>query len=370
MSDINLHSSGLQSATYVPNRFIDEYMASANGEFVKIYLYLLRCMNQKDAHFSLSEIADRFEHTEKDIQRALHYWEKVNLLQLEYSADKQLAGICMLSDTETVPPLAVTALAEPPNEVLVPDAPSAQTHVNENEVDAPEDEIKQKKDSYTLDELSAFQEREDIREILFITESYLGRTLNPMEIRTILFWYDGLGMATELIEYLIETSIGNNHTSLRYMEKIALNWKDENICTVKQARIAKSLYSKTAIFVMKQFGIAGRNLVESELTYINKWFNEFAFSNEIVQEACKRTLSSIGKPNFEYADQILTNWHTQKVRHRDDILKIDLSYKKLQSSGFTPEQRQKKVASNKFNNFTQRSYDFNILEKQLLDSNK
>ena len=46
MADITLNGSRLLSSTCVPNIFIDKYMTSANGEFVKIYLYLLRCMDQ------------------------------------------------------------------------------------------------------------------------------------------------------------------------------------------------------------------------------------------------------------------------------------------------------------------------------------
>ena len=70
MANITLHSDSQTSATSVSNIFIDEYMSDANGEFVKIYLYLLRQLNAPDAAFSISAMADKFEHTEKDIKRA------------------------------------------------------------------------------------------------------------------------------------------------------------------------------------------------------------------------------------------------------------------------------------------------------------
>ena len=41
MAKILIHSDSASSATSVSNIFIDEYMSDANGEFVKIYLYLL-----------------------------------------------------------------------------------------------------------------------------------------------------------------------------------------------------------------------------------------------------------------------------------------------------------------------------------------
>ena len=99
MANIKLHSDSPVSATSVSNTFIDEYMSDANGEFVKIYLYLLRLMNAPQASFSISSIADKFEHTEKDVKRALAYWERMHLLQLEYDNDKNLTGIRMLDSS-------------------------------------------------------------------------------------------------------------------------------------------------------------------------------------------------------------------------------------------------------------------------------
>ena len=51
MAKILIHSDSASSATSVSNIFIDEYMSDANGEFVKIYLYLLRLMNAPDSAF-------------------------------------------------------------------------------------------------------------------------------------------------------------------------------------------------------------------------------------------------------------------------------------------------------------------------------
>ena len=96
MAKILIHSDSASSATSVSNIFIDEYMSDANGEFVKIYLYLLRLMNAPDSAFSISSIADKFEHTEKDVKRALSYWERMHLLRLEYDTEHNLTGICLI----------------------------------------------------------------------------------------------------------------------------------------------------------------------------------------------------------------------------------------------------------------------------------
>ena len=75
MSHLTIYQSNYVDATVVSNLFIDEYMKDANDAQIKVYLYLLRMMNAREAT-SVSDIADKFNHTEKDILRALKYWEK------------------------------------------------------------------------------------------------------------------------------------------------------------------------------------------------------------------------------------------------------------------------------------------------------
>ena len=150
MANITLDSSGLLSSTCVPNIFIDKYMTGANGEFVKIYLYLIRCMDQSKQTCSISELADVFEHTEKDILRALAYWEKMHLLHLEYDANREVSGISL----------------ELPHKTPSSCPPSQPKAEDEKQ--------------YTLEQMEQFQNDEGVQEILFITENYLGRTLNQI----------------------------------------------------------------------------------------------------------------------------------------------------------------------------------------------
>ena len=75
--------------TPVADAFIDNYMAAANGEYVKVYLYILRHQNQED--LTLEQIADALNHTEADVKRAINYWQKAGVL--ENVQDNTLEGI-------------------------------------------------------------------------------------------------------------------------------------------------------------------------------------------------------------------------------------------------------------------------------------
>lgn len=383
MADILLKGSGLLSCTCVPNIFIDKYMITANGEYIKIYLYLLRSMNQSGTAFSVSMLADIFEHTEKDILRALLYWEKANLLCLDYNDLGEITSITLtLPEQEAVLNTAVSNAAKQQTADTLSTADSMELHTKDTTDDLmakgadtadtttesaylPSDG----KEIYTTEQLESFQDDESVQEILFITENYLGRTLNSTDIRTILYWYDGLHFSTDLIEYLIETCISNGHTSLRYMEKIALSWAEAGISSVAQARAEHSAHHQDVYAVMNAFGIHGRNLIPAEIKTIQKWTGQYAFSMDIIKEACRRTIQSTGKASFEYADTILNNWHKNNVHNMNDIIKLDAAHQKSKAAAKSKATASQASANNRFNNFPQRSYNYDQLEKQLLKTN-
>ena len=90
MTAINISSDIATSFTTVSDIFIDQYMPKANGEFVKVYLYLLRATGSGAGIATISEIADHFSNTEADIIRALNYWASEGILQVQTGADGRL----------------------------------------------------------------------------------------------------------------------------------------------------------------------------------------------------------------------------------------------------------------------------------------
>lgn len=369
MSMIQLKSDYPHNHISVPRVFIDKYMADANGEFVKVYLFLLRCMGSSaTSDCSISAIADHFNYTEKDILRALKYWEKVGVLSIELNSKNQLTGVCFKDLTGGVQP-TVTPMVEitvaPKEAATIEEAP-AVADAKPARGKKTTTSTTSKKREYTLDEVKEFTSNDEISELLFIIETYLKHPLNSTEMNAVFFWYDGLKFSRELIEYLVEYCITTGHSSLRYMDKVAIGWSENGIDSIEKAKEHVSIRSKAYYSIMKAFGISGRNLADSEIAYVNKWSKEYAFDIEIIQEACKRTISATQKPSFEYANTILTNWHNQNVHTLKDITNLDEAYSKTKRST-TPVQTTN-VKRNKFNNFEQRTYDFDKLEKMLLTS--
>ena len=97
MDYILLCTNHIPPITTIYNSFIEDYMPAANGSYVKVYLYIAKCLQAKESNFSISSLADQLENTEKDILRALMYWEKKGLMSLNRDkATGEILGLEML----------------------------------------------------------------------------------------------------------------------------------------------------------------------------------------------------------------------------------------------------------------------------------
>lgn len=398
MTAINISSDIATSFTTVSDIFIDQYMPKANGEFVKVYLYLLRATGSGAGIATISEIADHFSNTEADIIRALNYWASEGILQLQSGADGQIMGInlCSLSvsgvqaaQSNIQSTVADNAAQNNLQNSVVNNAAQNISTVNTRMHDSVVEKLKSQtpdkaassQKEYTLDEIKEFRKNPDISELFFIIETYLKHTLSSTDTNMVLYWLDELHFSTDLVEYLVEYCITKGHSSLRYMNKVALGWADAGIKTVDQAKDDAAAHSQIYYSVMKALGITGRNLVDSEVSLINKWVGEYGFDIELVKAACSKTISAIQKPSFEYTDSILANWRKKDVHTLKDVEVLDANFAKANKASATGSSQGTNAANgsskpksnnssskNKFNNFNQRNNDYDKLEKLFLNS--
>lgn len=389
MTAINISSDIATSFTTVSDIFIDQYMPKANGEFVKVYLYLLRATGSGAGIATISEIADHFSNTEADIIRALSYWASEGILQLQSGTDGQIIGInlCSLSVSgmQATQSNIQSAVADNAAQNNLQNISTADIRMQDSVVEKLKSQTPDKPASsqkeYTLDEIKEFRKNPDISELFFIIETYLKHTLSSSDTNMVLYWLDELHFSTDLVEYLVEYCITKGHSSLRYMNKVALGWADSGIKTVDQAKDDAAAHSQIYYSVMKALGITGRNLVDSEVSLINKWVGEYGFDIELVKAACSKTISAIQKPSFEYTDSILANWRKKDVHTLKDVEVLDANFAKANKASATGSSQGTNAANgsskpksnnssskNKFNNFNQRNNDYDKLEKLFLNS--
>lgn len=340
MAGLTLSGSQQINVTLISNEFIDHYMGDANGEFVKVYLYLLRCMAKTPEDFSLHMIADQMNLTERDVNRALKYWEQKGLMKLNAGQQGVIHSISLL-EAKAFPK---TVSAGPSNDVAVS---------LEEPLPSPSD-----KDAENL---------MLCRELGLIAEQYLKRTLNSDEINKIMYFYEHLHFSADLIEYLFDHCVTIGNRNFRYIESVATSWADQGITTVKQAKAEGQHYRREYFAILKAFGIQNRVPIDLEVQYMKKWLDDYHFTTEVIHEACQRTITKTGKPTFAYADSILKNWKEHGILAKRDIAALDKAHYARQANPADKDKntRQPRPAA-RFNNFEQREeYDFNQLEKQL-----
>ncbi len=349
-----------QTFTEVPNYFLDHYMPGANGEFVKVYLCLLRSGDS----LSVSLLADRLSCTENDIMRAMRYWEQEGLLRLRFE-ETILKEVSLLDVSPSKASSAKISSVDSASKDAARQGPTASLSTSSEPMvlSTVSDYIPPEKPHYTAAQMNQFIKLDDVNQALYVAQRYLGRTLNSTETATILYFYDSLGFPADLIEYLIEYCVSRDKKSMRYIEAVALSWAKQGIHTVERAKEVSTLYNKNCFAVMKAFGLSNRNPADAEAGFIKKWTGSMGFSLDIILEACRRTIQAIHQPSFEYADSILTHWQEKSVHHLSDIQRVD---QLRRDSKETKPEKAPRTPSNRFNNMTPRSYLYEDLEKQLL----
>ena len=419
MDHILLCTNHIPPITTIYNSFIEDYMPAANGSYVKVYLYIAKCLQAKESNFSISSLADQLENTEKDILRALMYWEKKGLMSLNRDkATGEILGLEMLIpfaerdfDTyentakESAASLGVDsdlsesgalnrrnsdlsetgALDRRNSDFSETDAANTSTYESSG-TDAPSNvnsdvhrasSSAQEKNSSTVkpiqvppEQIQELSANEDFVWVCNVVESYLERPMKPTEIQLITYLYGTLHFSRELILHLYDYCISMGKTACNYIQTVALSWHEQGIKTPEQAQNASVRYLASYNAVSRALGL-GRGLAEIEKKYVDHWQNDWNMDLSVILEACNRTVLKLHHADFKYTEGILSHWNEQNVRTLQGVEQSDLHYAqtKDQKEKKKPSTSGKQTPRNQFQNFKQRdvsSEELQELERKLL----
>lgn len=344
MDQILLCSNHIPLVTSISNSFIQSDMLDANGSYVKVYLYLSMCIQSGEKNLSISSLADKMENTEKDIIRALHYWEKKGLmLLLRNEQDGRITGIEITNPDNQDAHYAKTSMPASEMSDTVDNCQENQTipDVQTDSTSTPKtdeyDSVTQNRKTVT-DEITASQELpaftvteeqtlrlskdENFSWTCLIVESYLERPLQTAEVQLLTYLFDSLKFSKDLILHLYEYCCSLKKTNVKYVQAVAISWAENNITTPEQAQAQTANYSAAHTAIAKALAL-GRPLAKIECEYVERWHNQWQMDLAVIIEACNRTMLSIQKADFKYTDGILTNWHKKNVRTLQDVQVCD-----------------------------------------------
>lgn len=319
--------------TLVSNVFIEKYMPKARGEFIKVYLLMLKYNNSGEMGANSTILASTLNLLESDILNALNYWNDEGVIKL-IPIDKM-------------------------------------GNYNIEFIDLVEDSKSRNKEVNLLEALNKTSTKDMLNDI----ERLLGRPLSPKEMTTYLSWQEEFNFSSELILILIEYCVSRGKSDYRYIEKVAIAWHDMNITSIDDAQnyIKKTEDKWIKIrHILNYLGIKNPELMKPQQEMLEKWIIDYAFPLEVIEKACNICFQRLNRSDFKYIDGILSSWNKNNLKTLAAIENKEVAYKASQSPHNNKSFIKKTPEVNplKFNNFEAREYDYDSLEKKLLGWDK
>lgn len=279
--------------TPIENIFINHYMPSARGDYVKVYLYgLKRCYNNHLTSISNSDIAKDLALLETDVKRAWDYWVEEGIIEVEYTGTND-ASISFFN--------------------------IAGTFLYKNKP------IEDKAKSRNQKKLSELEKR-IARMFDTIQDMYESRTVTKSEMLMFRRWLEDYNFTPEAIILLVEYSLNmiNNKEQtfsvaqvMSYLEKVANGFYTAGVRDhIDTENHIKAMINRRKIYydILKYLGIK-RNPMVSEIKFIDSWLDDYGFSLEIIKEALTRS----NQPNLKYIDGILKSWNQKGLNSLEAI---------------------------------------------------
>lgn len=313
--------------TPVSNVFIERYMPKARGEFIKVYLLMLKYNFTGEPGVNSTVLATTLNLLESDIINALNYWNEegiIKLLPIDNMGNFHIEFIDLSEEgTNNVDKFNLV------------------------------EELTDNSNGYMLKDIGKL----------------LGRTLSPSEVETYIGWKKDFKFSSELILILIEYCASKGKTNFRYIEKVAIAWNEMNIKTVDDAQnYIRKTEDKWGTYreILKFLGIRNTDIMKPQEDLLEKWTSTYGYSLEVIKKACDICFQRLNRADFKYIDGILSSWNKDKLKTLEDIEKKEANFKNSSNKKAFNNSKNNNKPKLRFDNFKGREYDYDDLEKKLL----
>ena len=195
--------------------------------------------------------------------------------------------------------------------------------------------------SYSSAQLAGAAEDREFLELVEFAARSLGKSFNTHDVSTLYSFVDTLCLPYDVIMLGIEHCVTEGKMSLRYVEKLLIDFADREINTYEKAdnyiraRIAfKGFEGK----IRTLLGLGQRSLTAKEKTMLTAWQNEFKTPDALITLAYERTVEKTGKASMSYMNKILENWHEAGFKTVEDVEVGDKKSESANTSSFDPDE--------------------------------
>ena len=275
----NADLSSLFSNTLIPDIFFSEYLSEANGDFIKVYLYML-FLSKYDKDIKINDLSKKLVLPVKTIQDAVKYWEDQGLIT------KKNTGYIINNIQE----IELHKLYKP-------------------------------KTALSADQLQKSAENQKrAKAIEFINNKYFSGLMPTTWYPEIELWFKKYNFDEEVMIALFGYCFDKSALHKNYVQTVAEAWNQNNIKTFNDLDVYYEKQEKLKVIaktISKKLGLS-RGLTQYEYAYIEKWNIDYGYGLDVIEIALKKTTSK-ANPNFDYLDKLLTDWHDRGFKTPNDV---------------------------------------------------
>lgn len=303
--------STLFSNTEIPDIFFSEYLSQANGDYIKVYLYML-FLSKYDKDIKVNDLSKKLVLPLKTIQDSVKYWEEQGIIT------KKNTGYIINNLQE----IELHKLYKP-------------------------------KTALSAEQLQkSTDNQQKAKAIEYINNKYFSGLMPTTWYPDIELWFQKYQFDEEVMIALFGYCFDRSALHKNYIQTVADAWFKNNIKSFNDLDVYYEKQEKLKMIastISKKLGL-NRQLSQYEYAYIEKWNIDYGYSFNIIEIALKKTTSK-ANPNFDYLDKLLTDWHDRGFNTAEEIQKFLLDMKQKNKNV------QKLEKSTGYGKYEQRSYD-------------
>ena len=367
-----VYSENDLGSTLISNLFIDNYMKDANDAQLKVYLYLLRMMNA-GLTTSISDIAVRFNHTERDIARSLRYWEDRGLVMLEYGGSGEISALHIVSPRKDnaaqayqapslprLQPMAIPSQYAAPALFTGPSAPAAPAQdtvaaapAQFTAPAAPAQDTSSAAPAQFTAPVASSQFTAPAASSQFTAPAASAQFTAPAASAQ----FTAPAASAQNAASARETAVSGGRASAEAAVPDSSSRKPD-AASVEAFR--SSAKRAQLLFVIEQY--IGKPLAPNEVESVYYISEQLHFSDALIDYLLQYCIDR-GKKDFRYIEKVAVNWAEHGITTPKQAERA--------ASGFSKNRRGYagvKPSANPFNQFEQNQYDFDQLEREILSN--
>ena len=286
--------------TAIENLFISEYIVSAPGDYVKVYLFGAMC-SQNNITLETKVMASTLGISEDKVLKAWEYWETMGAIKRLYIGD----------DGELDFSVQFLKLKNRFYSIGLENKSS--------------DEGKSADNYNKTDETPNVFGNEKVKSLIKNIEKIIGTNMTTYGFEAIIRLINEKHASVDMIDYAAQYSNNRQKGDMRYIVRVVENWLEKGIrdkeAAVNFVREHDERYFVYSVIMKNLFGY-DRPPNQGEKEMMNRWLDDEGYSLERILSACKKT-TGIREPNFNYVNKVLEGMRNEE-RKKENTLNQDV----------------------------------------------